>query len=144
MADQTEVEIEVQKQRNGELYAKLYQLVDTEQDSEKYPVNWTPAKRESVGQGSYAFKVVDEGAADDLQGDIPNTDGTPVVYVGDNLGKHYWDGDGAHDLPELLVAELEDMGYSVLANVDGGWADWGGRPEFSDSYLDVTDAEVVR
>jgi hypothetical protein len=65
-----------------------------------------------------------------------------VTYGGDSLSKHYIT---SHDLSEVPNAVLEAVAEhaTILDNVDGGWARWDGRPEFSTSYVDISDATVV-
>jgi hypothetical protein len=39
--------------------------------------------------------------------------------------------------------EVRDRGFEILAGTDGGWDSWDGRPEFSTSYVDISEAEKV-
>jgi hypothetical protein len=87
----------------------------------------------------YAFPYV---FGDEIRGgskaDIEGT----VVYGGDSLSKHYIDSYDLSEVPETVIDALpEDV--TLLDNVDGGWASWDGRPEFSTSYVDIGEAEEV-
>lgn len=94
--------------------------------------------------GGYAFVAVDrEGIADCIRGEIPDTDGKPVVYVGVSLAKHYWTSKDHTGIPVDVIEALEENGLQLIANVDGGWANWDGRPEWSETYIDFEDAGVV-
>lgn len=104
-----------------------------------------PTGSEKVGQ--YAFARLDhaEGYADDVRGDRSGlaVDGTPVIYIGDSFGKHYFRAHGHESVPVDVFEALRDQGKTLVAGVDGGWANWDGRPEWSTTYLDYSDAEVV-
>lgn len=98
--------------------------------------------REKVGQ--YAFAFLDrDGVADDVRGDLPDADGRVAAYIGNSFGKHYYTSKSRDGLPVDVYEALADGGVTLLDGVDGGWSDWDGRPEWSETYLDVTDAEVV-
>lgn len=66
-----------------------------------------------------------------------------VTYVGDSLGKNYVNSKSLDDVPDAVVKAAAEQGTVVLENVDGGWADWNGRPEFSDTYVDIRNSRVV-
>jgi len=93
-------------------------------------------------QGTYGFAVVSNDAADTVLG-VPDVEETPIIYVGDNVGKHYWDSkpmSGTRSLdpvPVDLIRHLHNNGYQLLEDVEGGWENWEGRPEWSDTYLDA-------
>jgi hypothetical protein len=94
--------------------------------------------------GGYAFVAVDrEAIADRIRGEMPEADGKPVVYVGDSLAKHYWKSKDHTDIPVDVFEALEEKELQLIANVDGGWANWDGRPEWGETYIDFEDAEVV-
>jgi hypothetical protein len=92
--------------------------------------------------GKYAFRRIREGMADTIRGKIPETDGKPVMYVGSNFGKYYWQSH-SDTIPVDVLEWLSNNGYSLIENVDGGWVRWEGRPEFSDHYVDFSEANVV-
>ena len=65
-----------------------------------------------------------------------------VTYGGDSVAKNYIK---SHDFSEVPAAVLEAVGERavVVDGVGGGWANWEGRPEWSETYIDVSDVEVV-
>jgi hypothetical protein len=99
---------------------------------------------ERVTVGQYCFDVRGEAdRADRIRGEAPETNSKTAVYIGDNTAKHYTDGHDIDEVPEEVWNHLAEEGYVVLDNVEGDWAQWDGRPEFSESYIDYSDAEVV-
>lgn len=65
-----------------------------------------------------------------------------VTYGGDSVAKHYTT---SHDFDEVPAAVLDAVGERavVVDGVTGGWANWEGRPEWSETYVDVSAVEVV-
>lgn len=88
------------------------------------------------------IEIVDD-MADEIRGQLPDVDGTPVMMIGDNFGKNYYNSDISRTVPVDLLEAMRDRDMVLVRNVDGGWASWGGRPEWSDTYVDFSDAEVV-
>lgn len=89
---------------------------------------------------TYAFHAV---RADTIRGgDKADIEGT-VTYVGDSLAKNYVVSKDLSGVPDEVVEAVAEQGVTVLDGVDGGWASWDGRPEFSDTYVDVSDASVA-
>lgn len=89
------------------------------------------------------LKPITDDIADYIRGELPETDGEPVLYIGDSGGKHYY---RSHDLSELddwVIEAAEEHGLTIIDNVDGGWETWDGRPEWSESYIDFNDAEIA-
>lgn len=86
--------------------------------------------------GTYGFAVVTDDAADRVTG-VPDVEGTPIIYVGSNVGKHYWDSKATDSVPADLIRYLHNSGYQLVEGVDGGWIRWEGRPEWSDTYMDA-------
>lgn len=99
--------------------------------------------KESVGR--YAFVTLQgvEEWVDYVKGGMPESDEVPIMYVGDNLGKHYWQSHNIKDCDVDVLEWLENSKYTVYENVDGGWQRWNGRPEFSDKYVNFTDVQEV-
>jgi len=64
------------------------------------------------------------------------------MVIGDNFGKNYYNSD-SRTVPVDLLEKMSDNDMTLVRNVDGGWANWDGRPEWSDRYVDFTDSEVV-
>lgn len=97
---------------------------------------------DSTGGGRFAFAVLGEWMADNIRGEIPED---AVILIGENFGKHYYQSKDHSSVPYDVLEKLQEKGYQLYTNIDGGWDNWGGRPEFDDSvsYLDVTDAEPV-
>jgi hypothetical protein len=99
---------------------------------------------ERVTVGQYCFDTrADEDRADRIRGEVPETDRKTAVYIGDNTAKYYIDGHDIDGVPGEVWGRLVENGFVILDNVEGGWAQWDGRPEFSESYIDYSDAEVV-
>jgi hypothetical protein len=102
--------------------------------------------RDGYGEGRVAtLQPVTEEIADEIRGKIPDVDGTPVVYIGDSPNKHYYQ---SHDLDELDDAIVDailnnSLDLVLVDGADGGWKRWDGRPEWSESYIDFSEAEVV-
>jgi hypothetical protein len=65
-----------------------------------------------------------------------------VTYGGDSVAKNYIK---SHDTGEVPAEVLEAVGDRavVVAGVTGGWANWEGRPEWSETYIDVSEVEVL-
>jgi len=104
--------------------------------------NRTPTYVPRKNLGSYGFKKIHDGMADHVRGEIPETSGKPVMYIGNNFGKYYWTSH-SDTVPVDVLEWLTENGYTLVKNVDGGWDNWGGRPEFSENYVDFGDAEIV-
>lgn len=81
--------------------------------------------------------------ADEVRGDPDEFPDTAVIYIGETTAKHFYT---SHDLDALLDDHreaIEDAGHVIIDGVGGGWSNWEGRPEFSDWYVDVSNAEVL-
>lgn len=87
---------------------------------------------EHTGQKRYAFYPVDDDRFD-----------APVVFVGDAMVTHYPAEKDAEGLPDAVLEALDALGVTLITGVDAGWRNWGGRPEFSDRYIDTSEAERV-
>jgi len=104
--------------------------------------NRTPHYVPRKALGKYAFRRLTDGMADRVRGSIPTTDGEAVMYVGDNFGKYYWQS-YSDTIPVDVLEWLHENNYTLVENVDGGWALWDGRPEFSTNYVDFSEATVM-
>jgi hypothetical protein len=94
--------------------------------------------------GQYAFvKLGDERITDHREGELPETEGAPVAYIGDNLGKYYYRSKDHESVPVDVLEWLQERGYSLVTGVDGGWKHWDGRPEWSENYIDFSEVEAV-
>lgn len=80
---------------------------------------------------------------DYVRGEVPETDGTPVMYIGDSFGNYYYTSSATSGIDVDVLEWLVDKGLALIEGVDGGWESWEGRPEFSDKYVDFREAEVV-
>lgn len=129
----TQRNIDVQQTRLGPIVAVVG--MDFSDDPEYY------VPRKTLGK--YAFRRLTNGMGDKIRGHFPETDGTAVIHVGNNFGKHYWVSHDDTTVPIDVLEWLRDNGYSFVTNVDGGWDSWDGRPEFSTSYIDFTEATVM-
>jgi hypothetical protein len=99
--------------------------------------------RKKVGQ--YVFEPLEALPADTVRGELPKVNGIPVAYIGNAFNQKVAHNNCADfgDVPSDLRDELREHGLTVVGNVDFGWASWEGRPEWSDSYVDYTDAEII-
>ena len=104
----------------------------------------------SSGAGPYAHPrsvfipvAVAAARSDGVRGDLGTLPDGAVIYIGETRGKHYYRSNGISDLRIEHRAAIEAHGHVLLDGVDGGWARWKGRPEWSETYIDVTGAEVV-
>lgn len=101
-------------------------------------------KHKTFGKEQIAlFKPLTEDIADKVRGDIPDVDGTPVLYIGNSGAKNYYQSHDVSELDEWVIEAAEEEGLKIIDNVDGGWSSWEGRPEWSESYIDLTDATVL-
>ena len=78
---------------------------------------------------------------DVVRGEVPEDDGTPIMFIGNNLAKHYWTSHDVEGCDVDILEWVDDSQYTLYEEVDGGWDHWGGRPEFSDNYVDFSEAE---
>lgn len=98
------------------------------------------------GKGRVAvLQPITEDIADEIRGEIPDVDGTPVIYIGDSGGKNYYQSHDFDELDEPVRDAIlnNDQNLVLIDNVEGGWKKWDGRPEWSENYIDFTDAEIV-
>lgn len=65
-----------------------------------------------------------------------------VTYGGDSLSKNFIQSHDLSEVPQEVLSEVTDR-FTLLDNVDGGWASWDGRPEFSTTYVDISDATEI-
>lgn len=87
------------------------------------------------------FKPISGDIADTIKGDIPNVDGTPVIYLGDTRGdNNHYSSSNVEELEQWMFDAVEENDLTIIDNVDGGWETWEGRPEWSDTYTDLTEA----
>jgi len=94
--------------------------------------------------GKYAFGRVFESAADEVRGmDSLDMDGQTYAYCGSIVGQRFWSSEDHESVPVDVFEEIQDRGFLLVEGVSGGWADWDGRPEWSESYIDVSGAEPV-
>jgi len=88
-----------------------------------------------------SFVIANENVNDRVRGEIPETDQTPVFL--EQPGCRYIvpkDTDAINDSHRIA---LDNEGYTLIDGVEAGWANWDGRPEWSESYIDYSDAEPV-
>lgn len=96
------------------------------------------AKYALANAGDWADRV------DVYRGEMPvEDDATAWIYVGNSTpSRGIWPSD-PEVLPVDVLEWIDERGDVLLTGVEGGWASWNGRPEFSDSLLDLRDAEAV-
>lgn len=66
-----------------------------------------------------------------------------VVYCGKSHGKHYYESKDLEEVPEYILDRLAEENVTLVKDVDAGWDNWGGRPEFSEAFHDFTEAKIV-
>jgi hypothetical protein len=95
------------------------------------------------GAQRYVFKLID-AAGDEVNGEAPDD---AMMYTGEAVSwrtEPTTEGDLDDDHLEMAVeALIEAYDVTVLFGVDGGWKTWEGRPEWSETYIDVRDANAV-
>lgn len=89
--------------------------------------------------GTYRFAAV---AQERVVGEIPG-DGTVAVVPIDGAATPPLNVQPTDDLPAVVVESVAEGIGPVLGGVTSTWAEWNGRPEFSEAEIDVTDAYVV-
>jgi len=135
----TERDVELTHTDSGHYVARVTLMESTY--NEQYGA-WEPSQPERVGQ--YAFVPLDaDWVADRIRGEVVETEGTPAGYIGNSTGKHYYQPADHDELPADVLAAMRDAGLTLVDGFEGGWADWDGRPEWSESYLDVSETSVV-
>ena len=140
MSEQTDSDFTVTDRNVDVQHGRLGPLVNViGLDFENRSPNYVPRKT----LGSYAFRRCEDAMADEIRGEIQMPDGQPVIYIGDNFGKHYYRSKDFETVPVDVLEWLNANDFVLVRNVDGGWVKWEGRPEFSDSYVDFSEAEVV-
>jgi len=104
-------------------------------------------RKQPVGMkslGSYAFADLHhDRIADYVKGDLEELEDNAVIYIGGNFGKNFFRSHSTDDIPDIVLDTLEEKGLVLYENVDGGWQNWDGRPEWSDTYIDVSEATKV-
>lgn len=92
-----------------------------------------------TSNNTYAFPwlfgdTVRGGTKADLEG--------VVTYGGDSVAKHYIRSGDFAEVPDDVVEAVAERAV-VVDGVAGGWASWEGRPEWSETYVDVSAVEIV-
>lgn len=87
---------------------------------------------------SYKFARLSPTALHDTQFEGEDA----YVYVGEDNPKHYITSHPLSEVPAPYLDYVLDE-VTLLDKVNGGWEDWNGRPEFSETYIDLSDATVV-
>jgi hypothetical protein len=105
--------------------------------------NRTPTYVPRKTLGKYALLKLKPEIADIQRGEIPDVDGTPVTCIGTNFAKYYYRSHDNRTVPTDVRDWMDENNLVLIKNVDGGWQSWGGRPEFSTSYIDYRDATIV-
>jgi|GEM_PF-6234080 len=90
------------------------------------------------GIETYHFSKI--STVNTIRGDVPSN---ALVYCGDKSSKWYPREADISEVPSSVIQALEERGYTVITGIDAGWAEWDGRPEWSETYADVSDAERV-
>jgi len=135
-ADYTKRNTELTRVNTGGYIAEVELLHFNRTD---YPTDEFAGK-EKIGQ--YAFVRMPDLPADHIKGELPDVDGTPVVYVGNTLNQKvaHNNAKDTGSLPKNVREKLSGSGLVLLDGVDFGWETWDGRPEWSESYVDYTGA----
>lgn len=79
---------------------------------------------------------------DEVRGGTRNEIEGTVTYGGDSVSKHYITSHDMSGVPQAVLDTVAEYA-TILDGVDGGWASWDGRPEFSTSYVDISEATAV-
>lgn len=90
-----------------------------------------------TSHNQYVFSAV---TADQIRGGKKKDVEGLFVYTGNSSANNY---PAEGDLEEVPDEVLEAVEPTVVKNIDSGWASWDGRPEFSTSYVDISEAEEV-
>lgn len=53
-------------------------------------------------------------------------------------------GSEIHRVPDVVLQHLSDNGFTVYSDVESGWSEWNGRPEFSEWYVNTEDADKIQ
>jgi hypothetical protein len=88
---------------------------------------------------NYCFAPV---TADTIRGGTKADVEGKYVYVGETMPNNYPSESSLDEVPEAVIDAASEHG-TIVSNVDSGWASWDGRPEFSTSYVDISEAEDV-
>lgn len=89
----------------------------------------------------YAFVELYDEMADVVRGELPEGDGY-VMHIGSHFGKNYYESK-SRTVPVDVLEKMHDRGLTLVRGIEGGWRSWEGRPEWSDTFIDFRDAEVV-
>jgi hypothetical protein len=89
---------------------------------------------------TFAFHAV---TGDRIRGGDKSDIDRAVTYVGDSLSKHYVRTHDMSEVPDRVLDRVQNAGYTILDGVEGGWANWDGRPEFSETFVDISEATAV-
>ena len=89
-----------------------------------------------------AFRPADNQYADTVKGDVPDVP-NPVVYIGDHIGKNYYPSKNVEKVDNEVIEAVTNAGHSIVGPVEAGWKSWEGRPEFSDTQADFSEARVL-
>ena len=90
-----------------------------------------------TAHNQYVFSAV---TADQIRGGQKKDVEGLYVYTGSSKANNY---PVESDLDEVPEEVLEAVEPTIVENIDAGWASWDGRPEFSTSYVDISEAQVV-
>jgi hypothetical protein len=90
-----------------------------------------------TAHNQYVFSAV---TADQIRGGQKKDVEGLYVYTGSTSANNY---PAESDLDEVPDEVLEAVEPTIVENVDAGWASWDGRPEFSTSYVDISEATEV-
>jgi hypothetical protein len=87
----------------------------------------------------YVFSAV---TADEIRGGTKADVEGCYVYTGENSANNYPSESPLEEVPNAVLDAAQEHG-TIVRNVDAGWASWDGRPEFSTSYVDITEMDIV-
>lgn len=136
----TRRKVKIERWRDG--YVATVVLIDVYDDPE---FGERPSEPRHVQKFALLPAATIAEYVDVVRGEVPESDeGRVMVHIGSDFGKHYYTSHDGRTIPEDVGEALSEKGFVLATNVDGGWVQWNGRPEFSDNYVDFSEARVVR
>lgn len=89
-------------------------------------------------QNRYTFAPV---TADKIRGGTETDIEGLYVYVGNSMMNNYPAENSLDSVPQNVIDAVADK-VTLVENIDSGWYSWDGRPEFSTSYVDISEMEI--
>jgi len=90
-----------------------------------------------TSHNQYVFSAV---TADKIRGGSKKDVEGLYVYTGSSSANNYPAESSLDEVPDEVLEAVEP---TIAEHIDAGWASWDGRPEFSTSYVDISEATTV-